>query len=585
MAVMGANPHPLDLHELALLLGADPAPPRVVQSEQPHHQIGQVDSFWVARLDPPSHFQLAAELRLIGRHAYWYVQQGSDVSPAVLQTAADTFDNVIYPEVRRLVGSEQFPGIDNDPRVTIFNGEVPGVAGYVSSNDSYPSSVRPFSNQRDIVYLNTQADPLGSAEYLATLTHEFTHLVHWNMGRMEDTWVKEGLGFLVPSLVLPNRPLSSTSFAAVPDLMLTSWSGDGHETASATAHYQASAWFLRYIADRFGMEALSCLLQKSPQGFARSAGFTACGAPGMDLPGLYQQWVVANVVGARSGAGIASYAERGPEAPRTEGLSTDASLDGRVAQFGTDYYELAPGVRSLSFAGAETVPLLAAKSDAAAEFWYAGRFDGAVASLERRLDLSTVDSATLEYDMLFDTESDYDFLYVLASRDEGHTWTLLDAPAMSAANASGNNLGAGYTGRSGGGSAASWIDQAIDLSGFVGGPIHIAFWYVTDDAVNGSGVGLRNVRVASPGLRDDASQPAAGWTTHGWSRVGGTLPQRWSVQVIEMLPDSVRATSLDVDAVGKATWNVRGDARRTIIAVSGLTPVTLERGTYHLSTR
>src|SRR5205807_350485 len=105
-----------------------------------------------------------------------------------------------------------FPGIDNDPRVTIFNGDVPGLAGYVSSTDSYPSSLRPFSNGREIIYLNTQIGPLGGAEYLATLTHELTHLVHWNVNPSEETWAKEGLGFLMPSLVLDGRILGSGAF-------------------------------------------------------------------------------------------------------------------------------------------------------------------------------------------------------------------------------------------------------------------------------------------------------------------------------------------------------------------------------------
>src|SRR5205823_5244688 len=143
------------------------------------------------------------------------------------KAAAEVFDRRIYPGARRLVGSEAFPGIDNDPRLTIFNGAVPSVAGYVSLVDTYPVSIQPFSNQRDAIYLNIRVDAIGSAEYLATLTHEFTHLIHGNMSPSEDTWVREGLGTLLPSLVLPQRRLSSAAFSATPDLQLTSWAGDG----------------------------------------------------------------------------------------------------------------------------------------------------------------------------------------------------------------------------------------------------------------------------------------------------------------------------------------------------------------------
>src|SRR5207248_10678248 len=127
---------------------------------------------------PADHFQTEAELRVVGRHAYWYVQRGFEVNDAALRRSADVFDSQIYPGVRRIVGSEAFPGVDNDPRVTIFNGEVTGVAGYVSAPDGFPRTVYPFSNEREMVFLNLRALEPGTLEYHLTLAHEFTHFVH-----------------------------------------------------------------------------------------------------------------------------------------------------------------------------------------------------------------------------------------------------------------------------------------------------------------------------------------------------------------------------------------------------------------------
>jgi len=583
-AVQAAAARALDHRELAVLLGASTRPPLVVNPDPPDYRVGRVDSFWLGRPNPPSHVQRAAVLRHVGRHAYWYVQEGLPFDEAALRSAADAFDNQIYPEVRRLVGSEPFPGIDNDPRVTIFNGDVPGLAGYVSSTDSYPASSREFSNEREIIYLNSQVDPVGSPEYLSTLTHEFTHLVHWNVQSAEDTWVKEGLGTLIPSMVLAGRELGSSSFASVPDVMLTSWTGDGHDTSPASAHYQASAWFLRYLVDRYGAPTLSCLLQNG-RGLARDVPLARCGHPHAEFVDLFNDWVVANVVGKRSGQGIKPYATQGPDASQARRVDVPSILDETVPQFGTRYYELPAGSPvALEFAGAPTVPVVKAAPSVGGPIWYSGRSDGSVASMSRSFDLSGIGEATLAYDLWVDTEEHYDFAYVLVSRDDGKSWQLLEATGMSRANPAGHNLGVGYTGRINLGAGQEWLQETVDLTPYTGGRVSVAFWYVTDDAVSGEGVAVKNVRLDAVGYRDEGDPGPAGWSTQGWSRVGPQLPQLWAVQAIEFAGDSVRASRVPIDGSGRGTWET-GGADRVILAVSGVTPVTLERGSYRLEVR
>src|SRR5439155_7993591 len=112
------------------------------------------------------------------------------------------------------------------------------------------------------------------------------------------------------------------------------------------------------------------------------------------------------------------------------------------------------------------------------------------ATLTRALDLSGVGSATLNYSVWFDLEKDYDYGYVAVSRDGGTSWALLAAPNMTTNNPSGANLGAGYTGLSGGGTVAQWLDESIDLTPYVGGPILLQFIYLTDDAVTHTGLAL-----------------------------------------------------------------------------------------------
>ena len=578
-AIQTSSPRSRDLSELAYLYSRADTPRRVANVDPPNYQEGRVDSFWVARQRPPDHFQSEAVLRYVSRHANWYVERGFDVSDNAVRRAADVFDSRIYPRVRQLVGSEPFPGIDNDPRITIFNGNVPDVAGYVTSADNYPRSVHPYSNERDIVYLNLRALPLGSNEYLATLAHEFTHLVHWNTHPNEDTWVKEGLGDLVISLVFPERRLASGGFASIPDLQLTSWSDGDPESAPLGPHYQAASWFLRYFVDRFGEDRLYPLLGRESRG---PASFDALFGRESGFADLFSEWVVANLAGNSAGQTVRPYAGAVPDTPRIDRLDAGEAVSATVAQFGTDYYDLpvAPGA-TLRFAGEPTVPVVGTGPLEGDAMWYAGRADSSVASMTQRFDLSGVQSATLTYHTWFQIERDYDFAYVSASRD-GRSWTLLETPNMSGSNPAGNNLGVGYTGRSGGTARPSWVEESVDLTPFAGGPVWVRFSYVTDDAVLHEGIVLDAIRIDALNYAEGAESTADNWQMEGWARVGGTLPQPWSVQVIEWRQGVPEARRLPLDAGGRATWSPAEALERAVLAVSGTAPVTLQRAPYTL---
>jgi len=580
-AVQSASARSRDLLELARLYSDLPSQPRVVNAESPDYQQGRLDTFWIARQRPADHFRSEAVLQHVGRHAYWYVETGFAVSDDAVRQAAEVFDTRVYPRVRQLVGSEPFPGIDNDPRITIFSGNVPGVAGYVTSSDSYPRSVHPYSNERDILYLNLHAIQMGSPEYLATLAHEFTHLVHWNTHPSEDTWVKEGLGDLAITLVFPERRLASSSFAAVPDLQLTSWSDGEPGSDPLPAHYQQASWFLRYFLDRFGEDALYPLLARESHGPASVDAFLA--DRGETFADLFGEWVVANVVGASANQSFKPYAAGQPDTPRIQRLERPQALAANVAQFGTDYYELpvASGT-AIQFAGETTVPVVGTTPYSGQGMWYAGRVDSSMSSMTRRFDLTGVGSATLSYSTWFDIEKDYDFAYVSASRD-GSQWTLLETPSMARPNPTGNNLGVGYTGRSGGAARPTWIEESTDLSPYAGGPVWLRFSYVTDDAVLNEGIVLDDIRVDSLGYLDGAESTTIDWDLAGWARVGGLLPQTWALQVVQWTQGLAETERLQVDASGRATWSAAARSPdRAVLAVAGTAPVTLQRAQYNL---
>ena len=69
--------------------------------------------------------------------------------------------------------------------------------------------------------------------------------------------------------------------------------------------------------------------------------------------------------------------------------------------------------------------LVGADATSGRGLWWSNRADGLDSTLTRRFDLTGASSATLRFNLWYDTERDFDYLYVLASADGGTTWQLI----------------------------------------------------------------------------------------------------------------------------------------------------------------
>ena len=86
------------------------------------------------------------------------------------------------------------PGIDGDDRMVVYTSILrSGVAGYFSAADSYPSEIRPHSNQREALYMSANRLNLTGSEYLSVIAHELQHATHFATDSSEDSWINEGL--------------------------------------------------------------------------------------------------------------------------------------------------------------------------------------------------------------------------------------------------------------------------------------------------------------------------------------------------------------------------------------------------------
>jgi immune inhibitor A len=548
------------------------APPRLTAAD-----VGRVDRFRV--LDqtqtPNVQFEVEAELRLVTPHAYWYFERGRPVDEAGLQAAAAQYEQTIYPLLQRIVAGPRAVG-----PITLLHARVPGVAGYFSSSDLSPRWVVPHSNERPMVYLDPSAIRVGSAGYAHLLAHELTHLFHYFANPGEETWLKEGSGELAQELVDPEYHYGVRSFLLRPDTQLTAWSAS---PANSAVYYQAAYLFVRYLMDRYGgPDVLSALFQSGQQGAASVDAFLAALGRPERFTDVFRDWVVANVVQDRGVAdGRYGYARALDGQPRMITATVPSQEDGRVPQFGTDYYRVTgPGDVRVRFRGVPTVPAIGALPPGGVPFWWSNRGDMMDARLTRALDLRAVAAATLTFDLRYDTEDAYDYGYVAVSTDGGARWQLLAGQHTTTENPAGRNLGVGYNGRSNG--DGSWVHETIDLSPFAGQQLLLRFNYITDDSYNAEGVAIANVAVPELGWQDDGS----GWTSEGWVWIDGPLTQPFAVQLIEYQGETPRVRALPLDAAATGETVIRdlgGTVRQAVVAVSGLAPVTLQPARYTIS--
>jgi hypothetical protein len=89
-------------------------------------------------------------------------------------------------------------GSTDDVHLTILNavGLGRGIGGYFSSEDEYPTTINPFSNEREMFYISLEGEVSGSADYNSTLAHEFQHMIHWYQHPVDLSWTNEGMSVL-----------------------------------------------------------------------------------------------------------------------------------------------------------------------------------------------------------------------------------------------------------------------------------------------------------------------------------------------------------------------------------------------------
>jgi len=560
----------------------------------PVRKVGDTETFFVVENATTGTYRtITATLKVVTPHAYYWLENGLTSDQTALQKAADFFEQTIYPTNHKYFGSEKSPGPDGDVHINILNTRFQDAAGYFSTEDTFPRALVPFSNQRNIIYLNLDALRPDNDQYSADTAHEFQHLIHSYEAQHKTGWIDEGMGDL--AIKLNGFPVLGVidTFGRNPDTQLNTWAV---EPRASAAHYAASYLFFDYTAQRFGPDFTQAVIHAPQEGINGVQDVLNASEGGIKFEDLFADWAAANYLNDPSiENGRYSY----PNEP-TFRISREPVLAQypitktmQMSENATNYFSLQPaesatagtGDVTLYFTGTTTTKLLPVDAHSGHWMWYSNRADLADMTLTREVDLTSVDKATLSFWTWYDIEKNFDYGYVEASTDSGKTWDILPGKNSSTENPNGASYGPAYTGRSGTASdqaPAQWVQDQMDLTPYAHKKILLRFEYITDDAFNAPSWTVDDISIPEINFSDNIESGANGWDAKGFVRVDNVLPQKFIVQVVEKgSTTAIVRVPLDNQSRGQITISGFGKGvSHAELIVAAFAPTTTEQAGY-----
>jgi hypothetical protein len=602
------TPRPIrNLYSLTqrLVKRSDAPIPCITRTTPRNEQVGHVQTFWVTNFNQIGYHQIQATLVYVTPHLYMYLASDSEADLAALKTAADNFERHTYDTDRRYYGQQWAPGPDDDQHITVLHvARLCECGGYFSSEDEYPQTVFPYSNERQMIYANLSGGAVpGQPYYDATLAHEFQHMIHWYRHPGDPSWNNEGMSVLAQHVNGYTSGGVERTFFARPDTMLGGWTDN---QSADVAHYGAGYLFMDYFAEHYGgYPVLQELLTDPAQVPLNFDHVLAAHGYKERFADVFANFVIANLLNSGdAGNGLYVYPSiQGQHAQvQHQAGSYPFGDDGTVHQYAAEYYDFQPdpaaGSRALTldFTGDPYIGIVGNTpyNGASAEWWgNSGNYSDT--TLTRAFDLGALGGkpVTLTFAAWYSLETDFDYAYVEVSTDGGKTWQTVKASTSSATNPNGANYGNGITGISGGtedlecGPQPRWTPVTADLSAYAGKQIQLRFETITDDAVHCPGLALDDIHIPALGFADDVSADN-GWQAQGFIRSNNVLPEKYIVQaVIYPTSGAPSVVRIPVDAASGAAHDVianfGGQVAHVTLAVSAVAPATILPASYHLA--
>jgi immune inhibitor A len=579
---------PASLDETALAISLDNVDPAKIPTapNQPvnTYQLGQTRTFWVHNNSTLQYNQITAQLMFISDHAYFWqdLAVNQEVSPEDWSFAGSSFDSS-YERVRAVFGQEESLGLDGDPRLFIVHSDSAGeVGGYFSELDQLPAVVETYSNEGQYFFIsNTKTSGVGSPYYKEVLAHEFQHMIQKNMDPNEEGWLNEGLSMLAQQVAGMRGDNWVEQYLAEPDQSLWYW-------GKSSADYGQSYLYLDYLYEQLGKEFIKALSANPINGSVSIDQTLKTFNSKRNADALYADAISAaffNDPRLQNG----QFAYQIPDLPIIFPTHEFGELPGRyqgtVQQYGGADILIfnGDGKATLNFIGDQRVKLLPADAHSGDAFWWSNRNDSTFATLTRRVDLTNTLTATLKYWTWYDIEEDWDYAYLLVSTDNGNHWTALPATSSRQTDPNGQNHGYGFSGISGNGSEAVWIQETANLNAYAGKQILLRFAMQNNRSVNNFGFAVDDLSIAEINWNDNVEMGEKDWTSTGFLPIHNRVPQVWNVRAVEQNKDgSIKVHDLNIkNGTGKLEIDF-SSLNDVVVFVIGQTHYTTLPASYQL---
>ena len=567
------------------------APQIALKTSPPIYKNGDELNFLVLDEDTNTNKKITATLQYQTGSVYFWVQNGVHFDGDQAKRDVDTFANKIYPTDQEFFGKEWIPGVDNDPHLFILytKGMGANVAGYVSSSDAYLKQVQPYSNEKEMFYLNADVQGLSDPYTMSVMAHELQHLIHGYHDANEESWLNEGFSELAVFLNGYSAGSFDRLFAADPDIDLTEWPNDSDAT---DAHYGASFLFTAYLLDRFGEKATQAVVADPVDGldsfddvFTRENTVDPLTHQIITSDDFFQDWTIANYLNDTTVSdgryGYRNY-QSVPNFKDSQTLLTCNSRQNQksVSQYGTDYLQVScSSPYAFTFTGASTVNILSEFPEGGSHYLWSNMTDNSDTSMSREFDFTVLSGPiNLTYDTWYDIEKDYDYAYLLASTDDS-SWQIIKTPSCTTENPTASNYGCGYNGSTGG-----WIHETVDLSQFAGEKVKLKFEYITDAGVTGEGFVIDQLAIPQLGYQTNFEADNGGWQLDGFTRIENQIPQTFLVSEILKSGNQTVIKKFQTASGVPLTIkiNPETDGSEVVFVISGSSRYTRQKASYRV---
>jgi len=270
----------------------------------------QEASFFInSSYDKKNREKVTAILKRTGANLYFYVDKQWWVNLKVekryeitlaIQRLDREFTDYIYPTLVSYYGTEWKPGIDNDNKITVLFHPMKGeIGGYFNDGDEHPKLEYPQSNEREMIYLNT--DFITTDKEKSFLAHEFTHLITYNQknrkfGVNEEIWLNEARAEYSSTLLKYDEDYENSILKQRVSTFLNNPSDSLTEWRNSDVDYGVVHLFIQYLIHHYGIDILADSLHSNKTGIASINYALEKNGYKKRFSQIFSEWLIASVI-------------------------------------------------------------------------------------------------------------------------------------------------------------------------------------------------------------------------------------------------------------------------------------------------